>query len=117
MRTLVFLILSWALSGAVTAEQAFEADDRLAARAAKNAEDNVQMILSVSPALIAWFATFTDRMINLSMLYITFAGLCFIDNLATHKGYLPSWYPRLRVPLTAIVVVSLINAQLALALG
>jgi len=79
------------------------------------APNSLQLTLSVIPALIAWFAFFTTQSINYVILTISFAGLCLIDSKSSKRGDLPGWYPRLRVPLTAIVVISLVSAHLATA--
>jgi len=73
----------------------------------------LQLSFSVIPALIAWFAFFTTQSINYAILYISFASLCLIDSMASRRGDLPDWYPKLRVPLTTVVVISLISAHLA----
>jgi hypothetical protein len=88
----------------------------LAMASGTEAEDR-QWVLSISPALIAWIAGFFPPEIHYSILYITFGGLCIIDSQSNKLGNLPDWYPRLRVPLTVIVVISLINAHLTLALA
>ena len=74
------------------------------------------LVFSVIPPLIAWFAAFLPTLVQISVLYLAFAGLCVFDSREARAGHLPKWYPRLRVPLTVVVVASLINAQLALAL-
>jgi len=74
------------------------------------------LVLSVIPALIAWFASFLPVSYGLSILYVAFTGLCILDSLSTKQGLLVAWYPKLRIPLTVIVVLSLISAQLALIL-
>ena len=71
------------------------------------------LILGVIPALIAWFASFAGPFIQFSVLYIAFSGLCVIDSFTAKNGGLPSWYPLLRIPLTVVVIICLINAQLA----
>ena len=73
-----------------------------------------QLGLSVMPPLIAWFASLTNPMINYSILIVAFVGLCLFDGRMVKDGKAPAWYPRLRTPLTAVVVISLIVAQLAL---
>ena len=75
--------------------------------------DNWQINVSVVPALIAWFASFAPVSINYTILYLTFASLCLIDSVSSKKGSVPDWYPKLRIPLTAVVVACLINAQVA----
>jgi multisubunit Na+/H+ antiporter MnhG subunit len=76
--------------------------------------DRWQLFMSVVPALIAWFASFADPMINYSILIVAFAGLCVFDGRMVRAGKAPDWYPKLRTPLTAIVVASLILAQLSM---
>jgi hypothetical protein len=43
-----------------------------------------------------------------------FVALCIYDRAAAARGYAPAWYPALRVPLTAVVVLCLVVAALAL---
>ena len=69
---------------------------------------------SVIPALVAWFASFASTIISFSLIYLAFAGLCMLDSVTSKRGDLPAWYPFLRVPLTMIVIASLITAQLAI---
>ncbi len=71
-----------------------------------------QLGLSVIPALVAWFAFFLPEILNYSVLIITFALLCLFDTRMSKTGRAPNWYPNLRSPLTAVVVLSLIVAQL-----
>jgi hypothetical protein len=76
--------------------------------------DNWQLGISVIPPLVAWFASFAPPMINYSILIVAFAGLCVFDGRMVKAGKAPAWYPKLRTPLTAVVVASLIIAELAL---
>ncbi len=81
---------------------------------ARNGEpDRLLLVISVVPALVAWFATLAPVMINYSVLIIAFAGLCVFDSRMSGAGKAPEWYPRLRMPLTAVVILSLILAQIA----
>ncbi len=82
-----------------------------------NGPNGLQLGLSVVPPLVAWFGSFTPWIINYAVLYLAFAGLCVFDSRQTKLGVLPGWYPKLRVPLTVVVVLSLISAQLALTLA
>lgn len=77
-----------------------------------NPNQQHQLGISVIPALVAWLAFFLPEMLNYSVLIIAFALLCLFDNRMAKTGRAPSWYPRLRSPLTAVVVASLIVAQL-----
>ena len=71
-----------------------------------------QLLFSVIPALVAWFAFFLPEMLNYSVLIVAFALLCLFDTRMSKTGRAPDWYPRLRSPLTAVVVASLILAQI-----
>jgi len=70
-----------------------------------------QLIFSVIPALVAWVALFLPENLSYSVLIIAFALLCMFDARMSKTGRAPRWYPRLRSPLTAVVVVSLVVAQ------
>jgi len=70
-----------------------------------------QLIFSVVPALVAWLALFLPEVLNYSVLIVAFALLCLFDTRMAKQGNAPGWYPRLRSPLTAVVVGSLIVAQ------
>ena len=76
--------------------------------------DNWQLGISIIPPLVAWFASFAPPMINYSILIVAFAGLCVFDGRMVKAGKAPAWYPKLRTPLTAVVVASLIVAELSL---
>ena len=71
-----------------------------------------QLVLSVIPALVSWFAFFLPEVLNYSVLIIAFALLCLFDTRMSKLGRAPNWYPQLRSPLTAVVVACLIVAQL-----
>jgi len=70
-----------------------------------------QLMFSVIPALVAWLALFLPEILNYSVLIIAFALLCLFDTRMSKTGRAPRWYPRLRSPLTAVVVASLVVAQ------
>ncbi len=84
------------------------------AMASTTALSTRQFGVSVIPALLAWFAIFTPPVVNVSILIAAFAGLSLYDGLMAKKGVVPAWYPKLRTPLTAVVIVSLVAAQLAM---
>lgn len=73
-------------------------------------ESKLQLMLSVVPALVAWFALM--RPVEASLLIMAFAFLILLvgDMLATLAGEAPAWYPRLRIPLTIAVILSLLIA-------
>lgn len=73
-----------------------------------------QLGLSVLPPLVAWFASLAPPMINYSILILAFIGLCLFDGHMVKAGKAPPWYSSLRIPLTTVVVISLIVAELGL---
>ncbi len=73
-----------------------------------------QLAVSVIPALIAWFSSMTSPIWNYSILIFTFILLCLIDSFFVKQEDAPDWYLLLRIPLTVVVVISLIIAQLSL---
>lgn len=74
----------------------------------------LQFGVSVVPALAAWSASLMSPMWNYSILIVSFVSLCLFDNYMARKNRTPKWYPVLRIPLTVVVVISLIIAQLSL---
>jgi hypothetical protein len=83
----------------------------------ENTLQKMQLGWSVVPALIGWVALLLPVIYGYSILIIAFSALCIVDSYMTKQKAMPPWYPRLRVPLTAVVVLSLISAQVAVALG
>ena len=80
----------------------------------EDADKRLQFGISVVPALVAWFASLMSPMWNYSILIVTFGSLCLFDNFMARKHRAPEWYPFLRIPLTVVVIISLIVAQLSL---
>lgn len=70
--------------------------------------------LSVVPPLLGWAALLLGGRPGLLLLAAAFLGLLVLDMATTRSGLAPPWYPTLRVPLTGLVVASLL---LAAALG
>ncbi len=68
---------------------------------------------SVSPSLIALLAIIVGGAAGLIILALGFVGLLAWDESETKIGHVPAWYPYLRRPLTAIVVMSLITGASA----
>lgn len=62
---------------------------------------------SVAPALIGWIAFLMPPTVSLSVLAVAFIAVLYLDVTASRNGEAPDWYPRLRVPLTVVVVLSL----------
>lgn len=70
--------------------------------------------ISVIPAIIAWFSSFFSSVSQYMILIVSFFVLCMIDSFFARKKLIPQWYPSLRIPLTIIVIISLLMAQIAL---
>lgn len=68
---------------------------------------------SVLPALIGWAALLISTDAGLILLAVAFAVLLAYDLAETKRGRVPPWYPKLRVPLTLIVVACLLLGPLA----
>lgn len=62
---------------------------------------------SVAPALVAWISLIMVPLIGVITQILAFAALFFGDLRAVRLGLAPGWYPRLRRPLTAGVVLCL----------
>lgn len=62
---------------------------------------------SVAPALIAWLSLVMVPLVGLVTQIGAVAVLHFADLHATRLGLAPPWYPRLRRPLSMIVIVCL----------
>ncbi len=77
----------------------------------------LQIGLSVLPSLVGWLALLVANLhasgLALWLLAAAFAVLLPGDLLAAGRGLAPAWYPRLRVPLTLIVVLCLVAGALA----
>lgn len=67
----------------------------------------VQLGLSVLPPLIGWGALLITAPSGLLVMAAAFFGMLLFDQHASHKGEVPTWYLKLRRPLTAVVVISL----------
>lgn len=63
---------------------------------------------SVIPPLIGWSALLLDPTQGLILLALAFAVLLLGDIVAVRLRLAPRWYPRLRLPLTAVVVPCLL---------
>ena len=67
-----------------------------------------RLILSVMPSLMGWVALLVPARSGLFLLAAAVATMLWVDIRATRLGQAPSWYPRLRVPLTCVVVATLL---------
>ena len=84
----------------------------LAIAAPEEDEANNQLLKrlgwSVVPSLVAWLALLLPILPGLIVLAIAFALWLVFDMRTTMNASAPIWYPRLRAPLTAVVVCCLL---------
>ncbi|NJM28977.1 MAG: DUF3429 domain-containing protein [Rhizobiales bacterium] len=66
------------------------------------------MAMSVLPSLAAWIAVLLPPSAGLCLLLIGFLLQALWDVIDVEDGRLPSWFGRLRMMLTAVVVISLL---------
>jgi hypothetical protein len=64
-------------------------------------------VLSVIPAIFVFLTAFAPPETSLIRLIWGFLALLAVDALATWQGLAPAWWMRLRVMLTAVVVICL----------
>jgi hypothetical protein len=67
-----------------------------------------RLIVSVIPSLAAWAALLFAEATGLLILAASIAAMLWVDLRATRSGDAPPWYPKLRIPLTSMVVASLL---------
>ena len=73
-----------------------------------------QLALSVIPSLLAWVALLLTPVGGLLVLAAGIMMMLGVDILATRNGLAPAWYPRLRIPLSGAVALTLLAAVLVL---
>ena len=69
--------------------------------------------VSVVPSLVGWSALLSSGPMSLFVLAAAFSGLLLLDWHASRQAQTPAWYPKLRWPLTVVVVASLMLAAFA----
>ena len=73
----------------------------------------VRLLLSVLPSLLGWMALLVSPITSLLVLAAGFGAVLALDIQAARSGDAPHWYPRLRVPLSLMVIGSLLTGALA----
>ena len=76
-----------------------------------NADDPAlrnRLIVSVIPSLAAWVAVLFPAKTGLLLLASSITAMLWVDIRATRAGNAPRWYPKLRIPLTCVVVAALL---------
>ena len=66
-----------------------------------------RLALSVLPSLIGWVSLLIPAAFGLPVLAVAFAGMLFLDHLASRRREVPAWYLGLRWPLTLAVIASI----------
>lgn len=72
-----------------------------------NGKLGARLTLSVIPSLVGWGALLVPERPGLFVLALAIAAMLWIDIRATRMGQAPPWYPKLRIPLTCVVVATL----------
>ena len=81
--------------------------------AAANQHLAIRLTVSIMPSLIAWMALLVPRQMGFHVLAVAFALTLYIDWKNHREGQSPPWYIRLRLPLSVIVILSLLAAAAA----
>lgn len=64
--------------------------------------------VGVVPALLGWIAYgLIDPVLRVALLALAYVGVFLVDVRAARAGLAPDWYPKLRKPLTVIVLLAL----------
>jgi len=72
----------------------------------------VRLVVSVIPMLAGFVALAMGGRIGLTAMAAGFLGALAYDIYGARRGFVPSWYPRLRWPLTGIALICLFGAIL-----
>ena len=67
-----------------------------------------RLVISIIPSLAAWVALLVPETTGLLILAAALAAMLWVDIRATQLGYAPPWYPKIRIPLTCVVVATLL---------
>ncbi len=67
-----------------------------------------RLILSVVPSLVGWCALLMRETTGLFILAAAVAMMLWVDLRATTLGEAPPWYPKLRIPLSLVVIAALL---------
>lgn len=72
-----------------------------------------RLVLSVIPSLAGWAALLVSGRSGLFILTVAIAAMLWVDIRATRMGQAPPWYPKLRVPLSGVVMATLLWGAIA----
>lgn len=63
-----------------------------------------RLLLSVLPSIVGWTAMMISTVPGLLLMAASFGLMLWIDLTAVRKGEAPGWYPKLRWPLSIVVI-------------
>jgi hypothetical protein len=72
-----------------------------------------RLVVSVAPSLVGWLAVLVGGSTGLAILAVGVAAMLFVDLRATRLGQAPPWYPKLRIPLSLVVIAALLVGAMA----
>lgn len=78
---------------------------------------SARLAVSVIPSLVAWAGLLIGESMGLFILATAFAAMLLVDVRAARLGEAPPWYPRLRIPLSLIVIAALLVGAWTVAAG
>ena len=71
-----------------------------------------RLAVSTIPLLVGFVGLAIGGHTGLTVMAAGFLGALAYDIYGARRGFVPSWYPRLRWPLTGIALISLFGAML-----
>ena len=83
------------------------------ARGRDNTGFGARLVGSIMPSLVGWTALLIPATIGLILLAAAIAAMLWVDLRATRAGYVPRWYPKLRIPLSCVVIATLLFGAVA----
>lgn len=78
---------------------------------------SARLAVSVIPSLVGWAGLLIGETMGLFILATAFAAMLLVDLRAARLGEAPPWYPRLRIPLSLIVIAALLVGAWTAAAG
>jgi len=72
--------------------------------------ENETLVFAAAPALFGWFAFFLGEPWSFAVFAVAFAATGWWDSRSAGNRGLPGWFGRLRLLLTALVLVTMIAA-------
>ena len=80
------------------------------ARSVGGERENEALILAAGPALLGWFAFYLGEPWSFALLAVAFAATGWWDSRLSANDGVPEWFARLRILLTALVMITMVAA-------